>query len=559
MMAKKLNLVILAKEMFEHRLLYAVLFVFSACSVFDIVLSPQFGLALFYQIIFVICVSACKAILILLPLVWLLRNRYTLVLSYAVISIFGVLSIVNLTCYLLYGFGVTRKLILIAAQTTRAEIKGFLPQLLFNLEEALYSMWFWMAVVLLVAFFVMIHKTRFKPFIWSSCSLALLGIIAYVIFSLSFTAGRTAVLISARLLKYGREVVIWNNNYKDLLRRRKELPFVDSIKSGHLAKNVIVVIGESASRSHHSVYGYSLPTTPHLCAVQDSLFVFSNAIGSSTSTSGNLERILSFKNDDEVSGDGLNYPTLVGVFEKAGYKTFWLSNQERTGSVSNTSGAMITDASVIKYLGADNCDDVLAVKYDDVLLPELQTALDDSTGHRLIFLHLLGSHTQYRSRYPDEFDVFTSEDEIENFNRPWLNNRMASIVAEYDNSILFTDYILWKVLNKVDCDKNAALMIYFSDHGECVYDDGSFWGRDEKFVEVPLIVFANEKYRQDNPDIINLLFESVDRKMSTANFVYLLLTLTGTEYELYDATMDALSPDFQDRKRLVDEQVWRYE
>ena len=42
--------------------------------------------------------------------------------------------------------------------------------------------------------------------------------------------------------------------------------------------------------------------------------------------------------------------------------------------------------------------------------------------------------------------------------------------------------------------ERPAVVIYFSDHGENVYDGGDFIGRDELHVEVPFLVYPNKQY-----------------------------------------------------------------
>ncbi len=271
-----------------------------------------------------------------------------------------------------------------------------------------------------------------------------------------------------------------------------------------------------------------------------------------------MERILSFKTDDTTAGDGLEYPLLVSLFEKAGYKTFWLSNQERSGSVSNTSGVMILDARVIKYIGADNSEDQLVRKFDHDLLPELTSALEDTAQNKLIFLHLMGSHTEFDHRYPMGWDAFSCADEIRP-EMPWLTNRSAKRRAAYDNSIRYTDALLGQVIRLTADNDVGAVMIYFSDHGENVYDEDNTCGRGEKYVEVPFFIFANDKYLSAFPETEQRLSEAVDRKFSTANFVHLLMNLTGTDYKCYDATRDVLSPSYRQRVRMVDENPWAYE
>lgn len=368
-----------------------------------------------------------------------------------------------------------------------------------------------------------------------------------------------ANFICFRLVYYTIESIRTQKEYQRYVDRLVPFPEPEKVTSSHLADNVVVVIGESASRKHHSLYGYRLNTTPQLAAIRDSLFVFTNAIGSSACTASNMERILTFKEDDLVDNDWFRYPGLVDLFNHAGYKTWFLSNQEKMGISNNASGALASSANVVKYIGNIEYTEAITFKFDEHLLPLLRNALADSLSSRkFIILHLQGSHTAYSQRFPAGFGKITADDVARTYPRPWLNARKAQIIADYDNSIAYTDSLLRQIIDMAAGGK-PTVFVYFSDHGEHVYDERDMIGRDHKYVEVPLIVYANESYRRNNPEIVKLLQGALNRPISTANIIYPLMTLTGTGYPLYNAANDFLSTGFKPRKRNVDERVWAYD
>ena len=136
----------------------------------------------------------------------------------------------------------------------------------------------------------------------------------------------------------------------------------------------------------------------------------------------------------------------------------------------------------------------------------------------------------------------------------------AATVAEYDNSIHYTDHLLADIIHDVAQSEVPSLLIYLSDHGEDVYDDGNFNGRGEKFVMVPFIIYANSSYRRLNGDMMDKLNEALDYPISTANVIYPLMTLSGTSYpQSYNPAKDFLSPEFARQKRYMDEQIWKYD
>lgn len=240
---------------------------------------------------------------------------------------------------------------------------------------------------------------------------------------------------------------------------------------------------------------------------------------------------------------------------EAGYRTYWLSNQERTGIWGNSSGAMSGNADVVKYVGGESLEDALLDRYDEALLPEVTKALADSAA--FIGVHLMGSHMEYSNRYPASADYFKGTDVIRKMPRPWLSDSKAQTVAEYDNSIRYTDAILGQIIDRISRLSRPALFVYFSDHGENVYDSRDYRGRDNTSVMVPMVVYANYAYRRSNPDMVEALRRAVSLPVSTATVAFPLMTLTGTSYSRYISDRDFLSPDFKVRPRYVDEQVWQ--
>jgi lipid A ethanolaminephosphotransferase len=85
----------------------------------------------------------------------------------------------------------------------------------------------------------------------------------------------------------------------------------------------------------------------------------------------------------------------------------------------------------------------------------------------VIVLHQKGSHgPAYFRRYPQEFERFTPVCRSVEFERCSRD----AIVAAYDNSILYTDYVLSRTIDMLRAlsreDNLDTAMLYFSDHGE---------------------------------------------------------------------------------------------
>lgn len=498
-----------------------------------------------------------------LTLLWCIckPNRYARIITLIFLGLYSMLCLVNFISYTLYGFGITIKFVTLIIQTSPREITEFIPVLSQNILSGILSWRLWLAVgsVVLTAYGVRYIRPVFFNIAIGTLSLAGLGVSSYLL--VTMVQGRTPFFMSLRVSRQIATAINVILEEKELLAQYRPFPDADKVSSALTTPTIIMVVGESASRGHHSLYGYPLPTTPHLDACADSLFIFSDAIGCSPQTAGNMERILSFKPDSSVTeGDWARFPLLIDLFNAAGYTTSWLSNQEKSGIASNASYAMISQANRIAYCGYESDFDAVLMRYDDTILPELENVLADSVDYRFIGVHFLGSHNLYNLRYPSDRAHFTQKDIIAHTApRPWLNNGNAKLVAEYDNSIAYTDSILGKIIEATSRRPEPAVMIYFSDHGENVFDTHDFCGRDDRFVEVPFIIYANSAFRAVNPDLTERIKAARELPISTSNIVHSLMTLAGISYPAYDPALDFLSPQFRPRPRYVDGQVWRYE
>lgn len=479
------------------------------------------------------------------------QRRWSRIMAGVALAAYSMVCVVNFVSWHLYGFGIGHRLLTIASQTYGDEIRDFIPSLIENLgamitQPALIVV----AAVIAVAVWA-IKYFRSKAWIATVTALAFAGLVTTIYQGATLPKGRNLLMMSVRLPKTIVETRHEISRLNDDLASLRDLPDPASVSSTHAAANVIVVLGESASRDHWSLYGYPLPTTPEVDSMRDSLTIFTDAVGSSTSTAPNMERLLTLKTDAD-NAPWYDYPLLFDIFNRAGYHTCWFSNQERVGLWSNSSGAMASRASEVRYLGSYSSEDPLENRYDEVVLPVLHHALATNDSLRFIGLHLMGSHTEYRHRYPADRSAITPEAVVSTLPRPWLSRKKAATVAQYDNSIRYTDSIVGQIISLAASTSAPTLVVYLSDHGENVYDTRNFRGRDPEHASVPMIVYANKSYRQANPELIGQLKRASSKKISTSSLPMMLMSLTGTRYSGYRDASDPMADGFVERSRYID-------
>lgn len=297
---------------------------------------------------------------------------------------------------------------------------------------------------------------------------------------------------------------------------------------------IVVILGESLSKWHMSAYGYSLPTTPKLekRIENGETYRFDSIIAAKTITAEAIQRIMTFF-DDESSLPWYQYHTLPSVMKAAGYKTYWLSNQDsfNTGDDNSTAG-IISTSSVIKFTHQRHASEERYGYFDGDLLPLLDEQLQTFPSKAFICFHLMGSHRRYTNRYPTNFTRFKSNDIKKN-----ISPDKKQTIAEYDNSVLYNDYVVDEIIQRFE--KKNAVIICFPDHGEEVYDMRNMSGHGltnptPPMYKIPFTIWTSAIFKQNHPELEMNIQASTQKSFNTAGLIHLILNITGiktTDYQ----------------------------
>lgn len=540
---------------------WLILFLLSVASMIDIFTAPVFHFSVPAIIFYLVTVCAFKATLLTLIGVWLWRKPLFKVVLIICFALFAILSLINIGSWGLYGFGFSRKLLSLIAQTNFSEVKELLPDIWFKLKDILSGLTVWLFVGGAVLLFILFRQIPQTIFRYAAICLSCIGVGVMVWFSVSFTTGRVGFFFATRIPKYTYAMIQNNREVEAYLKSQTSLPHPESIKTEHLAENIIVIIGESVNNSNMQVYGYPLPNSPEMASRADSLFIFQDVISSASITIPSIENMMTFRPDNNPDSKWNDYPRVIDLFNAAGYHTSWISNQERAGMWANSIGAISGTADYINFIGLEYPQDSFIENkmLDDDLFPVIKKVLSQPAEYNFMVVHVMGSHWEYAKRYPEEFNKFSAADVHNKIKSPWLTKEKAQIVAEYNNSIAFTDYLWGQIAALIEASPKPSLLIYVSDHGESVFDKRDFRGRDLEHVRIPFVILANDAFMEQNPEKTAAMRSALDRPFSSATLVNMLINLTGTTYELYDPVSDPLSADFKPHHRYVDDEPWPYE
>jgi len=242
------------------------------------------------------------------------------------------------------------------------------------------------------------------------------------------------------------------------------------------------------------------------------------------------------------------YTNLFDILKAAGYHTAWLSNQEVTGIYGNVPRAYADRCNEKKFTTIHDTETTV-YEFDEKLLPLLDNSLKaNSAAKNFYVLHLLGTHLNYRARYPVEFEIFKAEDE------PAKEAFQRDFQAAYDNAVLYNDFVVDEIIKRFE-DKDA-LVIYMADHGEDVFDDGVHLGHgprgnDKYQYEIPTMIWLSEVCKKNHPALEQKISAAKDLPFMTDDMIHALLDLMKIETPDFDSRKSLFSEDFDSTRRRI--------
>lgn len=323
--------------------------------------------------------------------------------------------------------------------------------------------------------------------------------------------------------------------------------------------NIVLIIGESYGKHHSQQYGYFMPTTPRQIKLQKSglLVPFNDVVSPWNLTSFVFKNVFSLHVVGE-KGEWCDYPLFPELFRKAGYHVTFITNQflpKAKEAVYDFSGGFFLNHPELSQAMFDTRNDQL-YQYDSGLLDDFdKKEKQQSTDHNLIIFHLIGQHVAYKQRYPSDRRHFHVDDYTNK--RSDLNVSERSVLAHYDNAILYNDSIVNQIVKRF---KNQdAIVIYMPDHGEeCYEGNRGFICRKHSAAidydlarfefEIPFWVYCSKKYIANHPEVFREIKAAKNRRFMTDALPHMLLYLAGIHTKDYHAEYNILSSKYDERR-----------
>lgn len=274
-----------------------------------------------------------------------------------------------------------------------------------------------------------------------------------------------------------------------LQKNKKEIKLPDATITNNEKSVVVLVIGESARSQNFSLYGYEKNTNP-LLSKTPNVYHF-NANSSATYTTAGVKSILDHKKTKKL------YEILPNYLFRNGVDVVWRSTNWGEPPLH------IKDQTKKKQLVASCQGDFC--NYDEILIQGLKERILQSDKNKiLVVLHTSTSHgPSYSKKYPPQFEMFKPVcNSVE-----LANCTQTELINAYDNTIVYTDYLLHKIIEDLQSLKDyKSSMLFVSDHGESLGEKNLYMhglpmslAPKEQF-DIPFIVWVSDNTIQLKPN-----------------------------------------------------------
>ena len=266
--------------------------------------------------------------------------------------------------------------------------------------------------------------------------------------------------------EYFEEITLFNQTQEKL--KTDNIKF--EAEKAEAGETYIVVIGESLNKKHMGLYGYMRDTTPMLTKLfkNGNLLVFDNAFSCNTYTIEVLS--LSLTEANQLNKKNFyNSLSIINILKKANIETYWVTNQVLYGPWDNLVSVIAHQADHLIALNHSIGMRTSTQEYDGAVIKEVNKILSkDSKNTRVIFVHLMGNHFDYRYRYPNKFRVFTGKRTSAEFGKLSKKTKIENDINNYDNSVLYNDYVVSSLIDLLKRKDGVNGFLYFSDHADDV-------------------------------------------------------------------------------------------
>lgn len=457
---------------------------------------------------------------ILTLLLYILPGLFRNIYKQIIIGLLVINYIIDIVCVYSFHFTFDQEVpaILLGTNSNEASefISSFIPLSLIFL--------ICISFIVFIIFYKLLNRLKIQPRLglqYLLLSIVLLGCFSFIMVS-GKNFGNVSVTKVYTFLKASKPIELEKYKvYPNLKFSKEKMP-----------RNIVMIIGESFSKSHSSLYDYTKKTNPKLSSLRNDslLYVFENVTSPALNTIPVFQSLMSTYKPEY--GDSINWYeclTLQEILRESRYYTCWISNQSQKGFHDNAIAkyASLCDLSVFAgnrfaAMGKKDLDEILidSIKKYKQCLKERE--------HCFYFIHLMGSHPKFENRFPNKFKYFKESDYL-----GYKPNQRETLAA-YDNSVLYNDSVVFEIMNLYKEDE--AIIFYFSDHALDIYDSrddyvGHARYNDEKSVKagmnIPFMIYMSLLYQNIFEEEKKQIIDNKTKTYRIDDMIYTIMDLIG--------------------------------
>lgn len=284
--------------------------------------------------------------------------------------------------------------------------------------------------------------------------------------------------------------------------------------------NLIVVLGESLRADHLPFNGYPRSTMPKL-SDYGNLISFDKLYTEATFTDVSIPYLLT-DSDSDNPDNAYNEQSFISLLKKAGFETAWFANQDLSRSYTY----FAHEADTLIYCNAGRSFYSYEPWLDSDMLPMIESwAGTTSAPKKAMIIHTIGSHWWYNSHYTPGQAAFKPEARHKDIG----GIDKDELINSYDNTIVATDDFLSRLYDMYD--KENTVMLYVSDHGEGLGEDGVFLhASDTEPLHYPAcFMIYSPEYETKNPGLIQNLKANSNTQFTPDYIFHTVLDISGIE------------------------------
>lgn len=301
---------------------------------------------------------------------------------------------------------------------------------------------------------------------------------------------------------------------------------------------LVFVLGETARSQNYELNGYNRPTNQFTRDLDVISFQDVSSCGTATAVSVPcLFSKLTRANFDRKLAD--TQDNVLDIMKRADVSILWKENDGGDKDVAKNVTKMTIDRSrKDEMCNGSTC-------FDMAILEDFEDNVESLSGNRVIFLHLIGSHgPTYFQRYPKDKAIFQPDcpqADIENCS-------FEEIVNTYDNTIVYTDYVMSQVIEKLKKqeEKYNTALVYVSDHGESLGENGLYlhglpYSLAPDFqTKIPMILWMSPSFKKAKNINYGCLKNEAQKRdvFSHDNIFHSVLGLMDVETTEYESNLD---------------------